>query len=117
MARFQRRTLESVEANQFLHPATAPAGVRTEEDSRAYVVTAHGQKVYLEAGDWVVAEPDGRGYYPIKDDIFRERFTLKKFDFDGPGCACQYKEGVVLRNMCGHHPDCPVYARWKACQF
>lgn len=58
------------EANQFTHPATAPIGVRTDEDGRAYVVTAHGQKVYLEPGDWIVAEPDGRGYYPIKADIF-----------------------------------------------
>jgi hypothetical protein len=33
-------------------------------------VTAHGQRVYLEPGDWIRAEPDGRGHYPIKADIF-----------------------------------------------
>jgi hypothetical protein len=58
-----------VELNQYLHPATAPVGVRTEEDGRAYVVTAHEQKVYLEPGDWIAPEGDGVHYYPIKDEI------------------------------------------------
>lgn len=59
-----------VEANQFTHPATPPYGVRTEEDGRAYVVTAHLQKVYLEPGDWILPEPDGEHFYPVKPDIF-----------------------------------------------
>ena len=36
----------------------------------AYVITAHGQRVYLVYGDWIVTEPDGRGHYPVKPDIF-----------------------------------------------
>jgi hypothetical protein len=59
-----------VEAEQFTHPATAPRGVRTEEDGRAYVVTIHQQKVYLEPGDWILPEPDGEHFYPVKPDIF-----------------------------------------------
>jgi hypothetical protein len=59
-----------VEAEQFHHPATAPAGVRTEEDGRAYVVTIHGQRAYLAPGDWVITEPDGIHHYPCKPDIF-----------------------------------------------
>lgn len=35
-----------------------------------HVHTAHGQTVDVVAGDWIVPEPDGRGYYPIKADIF-----------------------------------------------
>ncbi len=35
-----------------------------------YVVTTHGQKAYLDEGDWIVTEPDGNGYYPCKPDIF-----------------------------------------------
>jgi hypothetical protein len=65
-----RKKPEVFEANQFMNPATAPVGVRTEEDGRAYVVTAHNQKVYLEPGDWIVAEKNGNGYYPIKPEIF-----------------------------------------------
>lgn len=69
-----RKKSKLVEANQFQHAATAPVGVRVEEDGRAYVMTAHKQKVYLEPGDWVVPEPNGDGYYPIKDVIFRDSF-------------------------------------------
>ena len=76
MPMFRRKPEPPFEANQFQHAATSPVGVRTEEDGRAYVVTAHEQKVYLQPGDWVRAEPDGVHYYPIKDEIFRERFEL-----------------------------------------
>ncbi len=40
-----------------------------------HVHTAHnGQIVVLEDGDYVVPEPDGRGYYPIKPDIFEKNW-------------------------------------------
>lgn len=35
-----------------------------------YVVTIHEQKVYLEPGDWIIAESDGVHFYPCKPDIF-----------------------------------------------
>lgn len=38
----------------------------------------------------------------------------EKFNFDAPDCTCPYKDGVKARNMCGHVPPCPVYARWEA---
>jgi hypothetical protein len=50
------------------NPDYRPGG--TLPDYKYYVMTAHKQKVYLEIGDWVRAEPDGRGHYPIKPDIF-----------------------------------------------
>ena len=34
------------------------------------VRTAHGQRAFVVAGDWVIAEPGGRGHYPCKPDIF-----------------------------------------------
>jgi hypothetical protein len=37
-------------------------------------VPAHGQRTYLAPGDWVIAEPDGRGHYPCKPDIFRSTY-------------------------------------------
>ena len=40
------------------------------EQVRFYVTTAHGQDAFLVPGDWVIAEPDGRGHYPCKPDIF-----------------------------------------------
>lgn len=39
-----------------------------------YVVTAHGQRAFLAAGDWVIAESGDRGHYPCKDDIFRATY-------------------------------------------
>jgi hypothetical protein len=63
-----------VEANQFWNNETVPIGVRINEYGKAYVVTAHYQKVYLEPGDWIVPEPDGEHYYPIKNDIFTKTY-------------------------------------------
>ena len=55
-----------------------PAGVYREPGDgvvdRYYVVTAHGQRAYLADGDYVVTEPDGRGHYPVKIDIFERRW-------------------------------------------
>jgi hypothetical protein len=83
MAKFRKKPVV-VEAEQFggFYQARYPTGVEMEENSnepwkeryRFYVVTAHGQRVYLEAGDWIIAEPDGRGYYPCKPDIFEATY-------------------------------------------
>jgi hypothetical protein len=73
MPKFRKKPVV-IEAEQFVHPATAPMGVYTEEDGRCYVVTIHKQKVYLESGDWIVPEPDGIHYYPIKPDIFANTY-------------------------------------------
>jgi hypothetical protein len=37
---------------------------------RHYVITIHGQRAYLDPGDWVITEPDGVHHYPCKPDIF-----------------------------------------------
>lgn len=40
-----------------------------------HVHTLHeGQQVRLQDGDWVVAEPDGEHYYPIKDAVLRTNY-------------------------------------------
>lgn len=45
---------------------------------RHFVKTAHNQIVYLEPGDWVIREPDGRGFYPCKPDIFDSTYEEAK---------------------------------------
>lgn len=51
--------------------ANDPPGVwRREEDWSPYVVTIHGQRCYVSPGDWIIPEPDGVHYYPVKPDIF-----------------------------------------------
>lgn len=53
----------------------------------AHVHTAHaGQVVVLEPGDWVTAEPNGNGYYPIKPDIMEKMFDLLSTAEEGTKC-------------------------------
>jgi hypothetical protein len=69
MPRFRKIPVE-IEAVQF-DGMNDPAGVlRREEDHAPYVVTIHGQRCYIQVGDWIVPEPDGVHFYPIKPDIF-----------------------------------------------
>jgi len=39
-----------------------------------YVVTIHGAPCPIESGDWIIPEPDGEHFYPVKPDIFVERY-------------------------------------------
>ena len=43
-------------------------------DPYAFVTTAHGDKTRVVSGDWIIPEPDGRGYYPCKPDIFEATY-------------------------------------------
>lgn len=36
----------------------------------SHLHTHAGQIVALEAGDWIIPEPDGEHYYPCKPDVF-----------------------------------------------
>ena len=40
-----------------------------------HVHTIHkGQIVNLEVGDWIIPEPDGKHFYPVKPDIFETTY-------------------------------------------
>jgi hypothetical protein len=63
-----------VEAVQWFHDRPHPAVKLTAPDRgsltpRGIVQTAGG-KAIVEDGDWLITEPDGRGHYPCKPDIF-----------------------------------------------
>jgi hypothetical protein len=75
MARFRKRRTVVVEAWQWFPGKDVP-GVYPPAgaDPRPYVMTAHGQAAYLEPGDYVLVEPDGRGHYPCKADIFEANY-------------------------------------------
>jgi len=75
MPRFRSRPTE-ITAEQFLPPHYIPRGVKIENGGRAFVTTIHEQRVYLERGDWIVPEPDGIHFYPIKPDIFEKKYEL-----------------------------------------
>jgi hypothetical protein len=39
-----------------------------------YVTTAHGHRTPIAPGDWIIPEPDGRGFYSVKADIFENTY-------------------------------------------
>jgi hypothetical protein len=84
MAKFRKKVDPKVyEAEQYLGPSQRPyvkgicgdADCGMGMDNVDHVHTAHHwQAVQLEPGDWVMPEPNERGYYPIKPDIFADRY-------------------------------------------
>ncbi len=74
-----RRKVTYVEANQFFYDRPRVPGVfysmikdaDGKSHAKAYVITIYNQRVYLEDGDWIIAEPDDIHHYPCKDDIFK----------------------------------------------
>ena len=51
-------------------------------NNKPYVHTIHdNQIVLLEVGDWVIPEPDGEHFYPVKPDIFEQ--TYEKVETSG----------------------------------
>jgi hypothetical protein len=76
MAKFRRKAGE-VEAEQYVshnHKPYPPGlqfdgGGKGRSPSVPYVTTSNGQKVYVQQGDWIIAEPGG-GYYPCNPEIF-----------------------------------------------
>ncbi len=77
--KFRKKPVE-IEADQWFPgkyvPGVCVSGV-CGTGGLAHVHTTHeGQLVILAAGDWVVPESNGNGYYPIKPDIFQNTYEL-----------------------------------------
>lgn len=71
MAKYRKRPVE-VEAEQWFEGSNFeewPACVRWNEGGYYYLETAGGP-ARLHDGDWVITEPDDRGHYPCRPDIF-----------------------------------------------
>lgn len=62
-----------IEAEQFWSqesPLPFPERQSCYMDSEGwYVVTADGQRIPVVDGDWIVRDPAGRGFYPLKPDV------------------------------------------------
>ena len=84
MPKFKKRSVV-IEAEQFLpEKGKWPRGVQSAPGAPCecvtegtpewtpHVHTAHqNQRVDVVSGDWIVPEPDGKHWYPVKDIIFR----------------------------------------------
>ena len=43
-------------------------------NSKHVHIIHYGQRIDLQVGDWIVAEPDGEHYYPVKPDYFEQTY-------------------------------------------
>lgn len=83
----------TVEATRYLGPTLIPEGHALPEapdgvqfspasiagDRRPYVITANGQAVFVQCGEWVIQEPHGTGAYPCLDSVFQANYeSLEK---------------------------------------
>jgi len=62
-----------IEAEEYKGYGTPPKGVCkcAQYFNKAHVHTIHSQQlVVIEAGDFIIAEPDGEHFYPCKAEIF-----------------------------------------------
>lgn len=80
MAKY-RTIPRTVEASQFFVNGPDCPGVEKVIDDSGncpmihwQVLTANGQYVEVVDGDWIIAEMDHRGYYPVKPDIFSRSY-------------------------------------------
>ena len=82
MPKFRKKPVV-IEAEQYVKYGKLVKGMCNSKscfisgNSKMHVHTIHNnQIVNLEIGDWVVPEPDGEHFYPIKPDIFKDTYEL-----------------------------------------
>jgi hypothetical protein len=74
VAKFRKKPIV-VDAFQWFPSMGLFGGVDFDHDEGCYfVVTIHGDKIAVNAGDWVITEPDMVHHYPCKDEVFRATY-------------------------------------------
>jgi hypothetical protein len=80
MPKFRKKPTE-IEAEQYVEYGKLVKGMCNSRscfvkgNDEPHVHTIHnGQIVNLEVNDWVIPEPDGVHYYPVKPDIFKNTY-------------------------------------------
>jgi hypothetical protein len=86
MAKYRKKPV-TVEAYQFRMPEERPKASGPDRHQPGVywtdfgsiimhpsVTTIHGQRTWIEDGDWIILEPDGQHYYPCKADIFEATY-------------------------------------------
>jgi len=81
MSKFRKRPVV-VEAEQFfsnVYPLPfSDLGACNYNGEFWYVITAHSQITQIADGDWIIKEPDNRGFCPCKPDIFEASYELSQ---------------------------------------
>ena len=75
-----------IEAEQYDLDSADPPGLcrcTMVREQRPHVHTIHrNQLVVVEHGDWILPEPDGQSFYPVKPDIFEATYEAVEDDSD-----------------------------------
>lgn len=83
MTKYRRKPGQPIEAERFLQGGDLPRGVITNAAGlEPYVVTIHGHATPVADGDWILPEPDGVHYYPVKPQIFERTYDEVVDDID-----------------------------------
>lgn len=107
MPRFRKKPLV-IEAEQF-HPGSRPlpfafrCACNLGPDGW-YVVTAHGHETRIVDGDWIIPEPNGKGFYPCKPDIFAATYDQVLHLVMVCGVDCHPGDSVC-NNYCNQAPQ------------
>lgn len=77
MPKYRKRPVV-IEAEQYISGAPCPRGICQCLINVAWVPHVHtihdSQVVAVASGDWIIPEPDGKHFYPCKDEIFRATY-------------------------------------------
>lgn len=77
MGIYRRKPGQPVEAYQYNPGEGLVKGICKAPNCDSHNIGAHvhtihnNQVVKVEAADWVLPEPDGKHFYPVKDEIFQ----------------------------------------------
>ena len=73
MAQYRSKRIKVIEAEQFWPDKPWPKSVQIS-DQGPCVTTIHGQRAFLNPGDWIITEPGGYYHYPCKPEIFADTY-------------------------------------------
>lgn len=80
MPRFRKRpviieAVQYTEYGKFVRGMCNSRSCYSAGNTEPHVHTIHGgQSVTLEVGDWIISEPDGQHFYPVRPDIFQATY-------------------------------------------
>lgn len=87
MPKYRKRPV-TVEAFQYWPDKPLPEGVYANNHQYApgkhYVITIHRQHAYLQPGNWVITESDGKHHYPCAAEEFERIYEPVENSPDPP---------------------------------
>lgn len=76
MAKYVSKPVE-IEATQWFKDGDHPYVVKNDLGTQFAVSGVQGWS-NVNSGDWIIKEPFASGHYPCADDVFKNKYELKK---------------------------------------